>query len=438
MRRLGLIGVLVLTVTFLGACGTTTGPAPLPHHRRGDDHGGHHHDRGHYHHHRGHHHGAPDHHDHYPPRRCPPVVGLSWRRCSRGQGPRLPTGSPASTGQPSTCRLHRDRGGVAGRHLGRLVVGTPEPGNDAIAVYFDRSDPWVFKVKGIETFAAGPPRAGDGGVVPGAAGLRRQCAARPGHGRREGDHPGVARRGSHPDASYQWRCRPGRGDRGAGRTLAHRPPAGHHWWRLPGRGTFSLEMWLHPEQFLVRPPTSRPSSCWNWPPLGVTGGVVGRGVRACAEVLPALREVLGDRLSTSADERRHHGSDEGWQPPVARRRWPSPSPRRGGRLVSICASARVPVIPFGAGTSSRAGWPPSTAALPGPLRHGAHPGGQRGRPRLHRGGGGAPGRARGLPRAAGALLPVDPEPTPPSGHGGHGCLRTMTVGYGTMRMPSWR
>ncbi|MBP1633053.1 MAG: hypothetical protein H6Q11_1341, partial [Acidobacteria bacterium] len=38
---------------------------------------------------------------------------------------------------------------------------------------------------------------------------------------------------------------------------------------------------------------------------------------AIAEILSALRAVLGDRLTSSADVRRHHGTDEGWLAPVA-------------------------------------------------------------------------------------------------------------------------
>ncbi|MBS1195492.1 MAG: hypothetical protein H6R33_212, partial [Actinobacteria bacterium] len=36
----------------------------------------------------------------------------------------------------------------------RFVIGTPEPGHDAMAVYFDRSAPWVPTIVGDETFTA--------------------------------------------------------------------------------------------------------------------------------------------------------------------------------------------------------------------------------------------------------------------------------------------
>lgn len=74
------------------------------------------------------------------------------------------------------------------------------------------------------------------------------------------------------------------------------------------------------------------------------------------EILPALQALLGDRLSTSADVRRHHGTDEGWNPPVPPEAVAFPSSTAEvSRLVEICAAGRVPVIPFGAGTSFEGG-----------------------------------------------------------------------------------
>lgn len=43
----------------------------------------------------------------------------------------------------------------AGGAFDRLVVGTPEPGNDAMVIYFDRSEPWEIRVVGEEVFSAG-------------------------------------------------------------------------------------------------------------------------------------------------------------------------------------------------------------------------------------------------------------------------------------------
>ncbi len=75
-----------------------------------------------------------------------------------------------------------------------------------------------------------------------------------------------------------------------------------------------------------------------------------------ADILPWLQELLGDRLSTSADVCRHHGTDEGWNPPVPPEAVVFPtSTAEVSRLVEICARGRVPVIPFGAGTSFEGG-----------------------------------------------------------------------------------
>ncbi len=85
---------------------------------------------------------------------------------------------------------------------------------------------------------------------------------------------------------------------------------------------------------------------------------------AIAEILPELQALLGDRLTRSADVRRHHGTDEGWNPPVAPEAVAFPSSTdEVARLVAICAAGRVPVIPFGAGTSFEGG----VAALHGGL-----------------------------------------------------------------------
>jgi D-lactate dehydrogenase (cytochrome) len=81
-------------------------------------------------------------------------------------------------------------------------------------------------------------------------------------------------------------------------------------------------------------------------------------------ILPELRAVLGERLDRSADVRRHHGADEGWNAPVAPEAVGFPiSTDEVARLVGICAAGRVPVIPFGAGTSFEGG----VAALHGGL-----------------------------------------------------------------------
>jgi len=39
----------------------------------------------------------------------------------------------------------------------RLVMGTPEPGNDGMALYLERVEPWVIRVAGVEGFSASMP-----------------------------------------------------------------------------------------------------------------------------------------------------------------------------------------------------------------------------------------------------------------------------------------
>lgn len=41
-----------------------------------------------------------------------------------------------------------------GATLDRFVVGTPEGGNDGMAIYFDRSEPWVLQVVAVESYRA--------------------------------------------------------------------------------------------------------------------------------------------------------------------------------------------------------------------------------------------------------------------------------------------
>ncbi len=69
-------------------------------------------------------------------------------------------------------------------------------------------------------------------------------------------------------------------------------------------------------------------------------------------VVDALRPVLGDRLSTAAAVREHHGRDEGWHDPAP----PdavvfAESTADVVAVVEACARHHVPVIPFGVGTS---------------------------------------------------------------------------------------
>jgi len=69
-------------------------------------------------------------------------------------------------------------------------------------------------------------------------------------------------------------------------------------------------------------------------------------------VVDTLRPLLGDRVSTAAAVREHHGRDEGWHPPAP----PdavvfAESTEDVVAVVRACSSSGVPVIPFGVGTS---------------------------------------------------------------------------------------
>ncbi|OUR77877.1 FAD-binding oxidoreductase [Alphaproteobacteria bacterium 46_93_T64] len=69
---------------------------------------------------------------------------------------------------------------------------------------------------------------------------------------------------------------------------------------------------------------------------------------ACAE----LEEILGDRCTTAQSVRDQHGKDESWHPSCP----PdvvcfAKSTEEVSKIVKICAKFKIPVIPFGAGTS---------------------------------------------------------------------------------------
>jgi D-lactate dehydrogenase (cytochrome) len=74
--------------------------------------------------------------------------------------------------------------------------------------------------------------------------------------------------------------------------------------------------------------------------------------RALADVA----SLLGERISRSEDVRRQHGTDEGWHLPVAPDAVLFPeSTEEVAAIVQACAEHRVPIIPFGAGTSLEGG-----------------------------------------------------------------------------------
>jgi D-lactate dehydrogenase (cytochrome) len=69
-------------------------------------------------------------------------------------------------------------------------------------------------------------------------------------------------------------------------------------------------------------------------------------------VLAELAALLGDRLTTSADERAHHGRDESYHAPHLPEAVAYPTSVEDVQaIVRVCARHGTPVIPFGAGSS---------------------------------------------------------------------------------------
>src|SRR6202008_653955 len=69
-------------------------------------------------------------------------------------------------------------------------------------------------------------------------------------------------------------------------------------------------------------------------------------------VVAELKALLGDRVSTSAAVREHHGKDESYFPYALPDAVVFPHSTEEVRdVVNICRRHRVPMIPFGVGTS---------------------------------------------------------------------------------------
>lgn len=77
-----------------------------------------------------------------------------------------------------------------------------------------------------------------------------------------------------------------------------------------------------------------------------------RSPAAVEQVIEQLRQWMGTRMSTSQSVREQHGKGESWHPVCA----PdavcfAQSTEEVARIVTVCASHRVPIIAFGTGTS---------------------------------------------------------------------------------------
>lgn len=74
--------------------------------------------------------------------------------------------------------------------------------------------------------------------------------------------------------------------------------------------------------------------------------------QATSAAIDALRQLLGDRLSTTGAVRQQHGKDESWNQPFPPDAVAFPeTTEEVVELVKICAAHGMPVVPFGAGTS---------------------------------------------------------------------------------------
>jgi D-lactate dehydrogenase (cytochrome) len=87
-----------------------------------------------------------------------------------------------------------------------------------------------------------------------------------------------------------------------------------------------------------------------------TGSMAEAVPTASAAAIEELKALLGDRLSTSSAVRQHHGKDESYHPVMP----PDAVAFAQGTeevsaILRICSRHRVPVIPFGTGTSLEGG-----------------------------------------------------------------------------------
>lgn len=186
-----------------------------------------------------------------------PTLGLSWGDMFPPDGAtatyRVTTYDGATLDLPAVIEYGVEwRGGT----WDRFVIGTPEPGNEAQVVYFDRSAAWGFAVKGDEVFSAaitgGPemvevfdePFVFDGSDLPNApfGGATQIILELPGGAVMTlgvtylleilalGEDVEVAAGTLGPTVQLQ-------------ATVGG---------ELMGGSTFTLGMWLHPEQFLVK------------------------------------------------------------------------------------------------------------------------------------------------------------------------------------------
>ncbi|MBT4905549.1 MAG: FAD-binding protein, partial [Rhodospirillaceae bacterium] len=73
-------------------------------------------------------------------------------------------------------------------------------------------------------------------------------------------------------------------------------------------------------------------------------------------LIEALRQLLGDRLSTAEAVRAHHGRDESHHPPLPPDAVAFPNNTdEVAEIVRLCGGHKIPIIPYGVGTSLEGG-----------------------------------------------------------------------------------
>jgi hypothetical protein len=186
-----------------------------------------------------------------------PVIGLSWAAVFPPEGAtatyRVTTYGGATLDLPGRVEYGVEwRGGT----WDRFVIGTPEPGDDAMVVYFDRSEPWSFKIKGDEAFSSdradGPelveifdePVGFDGLLLPEGV-FETETAITLEFGGGGSATMGVTYRLEALDLGEDVEVAAG----------LLRPTVRLHatiGGELMGGAEFAVDMWLHPTQFMVK------------------------------------------------------------------------------------------------------------------------------------------------------------------------------------------
>ncbi len=93
-----------------------------------------------------------------PPADAHPDWGVSWAEIWPAEGESAVYQLVTHDGVAVELSAHMEYGVEwRGGTWDRFVVGTPEPGNDGMALYLERVEPWVIRVGGVEGYSASMP-----------------------------------------------------------------------------------------------------------------------------------------------------------------------------------------------------------------------------------------------------------------------------------------